>query len=542
MAGGALERGPQPGEKRRGAERILARVFYGAALLCFVWAFVSAALQLPGNRPATLALALGLGLGLCLLHRAAAPFIDRLPPRRVALVAAIGLGLYALALLVMGRLLLASPMGDLKWTLEAVSQVVERGRLEGYYNHYLQQYPNNFALFLLLLALTRLLVLLGIDPGTGAAVLAGPDTALYAGSDAALYAGAVLNAAVMVLALFFLWRLAGLLLKSQSAALLALLLGLLFVPYLLWVPYFYTDTLALPFAPAAFYLYLKGRENRRWAAAWRYLACGAVLLAGTLMKGSLLLALVAVLVHLALTAPVKGWLLPSGCILGVFLALNAAFTICTNHLPWFDPAGRQDAQNPVWMWMAMASHQAEGFWMCEECWAIRAIPGYGARSAAAFGWMVENYAAYSPAQLAGFLTRKAGYAWGDGTYEVFEFLREARHGNWTHAFIMAGGALHMPLRYSMQATQQLLLAGLSAGLFAGLRRGRFTGVSLVHILLLGVLLFFPLWENRPRYILAFTPLLILAAAGGLVWISGRLPRIINRPGRKNPGPAEIYAP
>lgn len=505
-----------PGRPRR----ILARCFYLVAFTAFAWAVANIAVTTTNNSLANTLVAGVLLLCLCLLLRVATPRLDALSKKQETRIALMALGLYTLVQLVLAWFLLAIPISEFAIVLEAVHHLVETGTL-GPFNGYFSTTPNNLGILMLLYLLYKPLSLLGITPGT-IGIGVGDVLALHNAPTAALYAGALLGVASVVGGIYYIWRLAQLLFQKPSRSLLTLLLCLLFAPFLLWTTFFYTDTLSIFFPAAVLYQYLKscgatGREK------WLRLAATAILcFLGIKMKTTLLLLVPAICIHLLMCLPVKKNLGSGAAILGMLLLLHGGFELYIRNNSWYDyPPERVTSYASEWL--MMGSHGDGDACQCEECNRVRTSGTPAQRNRLAWAWTLENYASYSPAQLVSFMTHKAVLTWGRGDYEALDYAMNARQDNAARIFLHPGGALRAPLQYYCSTYNLMLLAAFLASLFSGIRRGRFSSFSVVHLCLFGALLFFSVWETHARYLLNFTPLILLCAVQGIELLAARLP-------------------
>ncbi len=484
----------------------LARCFYAVYFVAFGWVVLNIAFTTTNNFLFNMALAFLLGLGLWLLYRHLGKRVDALPKKAVYIFVGVALGLYLALHLFMAYTLLVPPVADLKRVYDSAWEVLDTGKLQ-YYLTYFWRYPNNLGLLVLHMAWYWPFTLFGLQWGT----------------DTALFVGSVLNVLMMDAAIFVAWRLARLLFKKESAGLLTLLMCFVFLPYILWSGYFYSDTLSILFPVLGLFLYFKGRDAAGVKAWLLYAGCGLVLSAGICLKGSIAVVAVAIAIHTLLDGLTRAKLLKYAALLGALLLFQGGFNLYTHNSSWFDTSELEARKSPITAWLALGAYGDGAFYEGERFEEIWQYEDPAQRSQNALEWMLESYGARNETQNFAFFTQKAVRTWGQGDYEAFDYTQWPVHGNWSHIFFVPSGPLYQPLGYLCNAYNLLLVFLLTAALFFSLRRGRFTGMSAVHLTLFGIFLFFTFWETRARILLNITPLLIMAAAGGLQELDKVLP-------------------
>lgn len=488
-------------------QKWLARCFYAVYFVTFGWVVLNIALTTTGNNIANMALAFLMGLGLWLLWRGLARRVDTLPKKTLYIFVGVVFGLCVAFHVFMTYFLLVPPVADFQRVYDTAWEMLDTGKIQ-YYLPYFWRYPNNLGLLLMYVLWYWPFSLFGLAWGT----------------DAALFVGGLLNVLMMNASIFVAWRLARLLFKRESAGLLVLLMCFLFLPYILWSGYFYSDTLSMLFPVLGLFLYIKGRDATGAKAWLLYVGSGLVLSAGISVKGSIAVVAIAVVVHTLVFQLSKGRLLKCAAMLGALLVFQGGYNLFVYNNSWFDTSELEARQSPITVWLALGAYGDGGFIENERFEEIWQYTDPAERSRSAVEWMLESYGQRNETELTAFLTQKAVRTWGQGDYDAFEYMAWPQQGNWSHIFFIPSGPLHQPVRYLCSAYNLLLVSLLAVALFFGLRRGRFTYISVVHITLFGIFLFFSFWETRARILLNVTPLIILAAAGGLMELDKVLPR------------------
>lgn len=486
----------------------LHRLFHIGFCLVWGWIALNSVLRWPHNGPAAFLAALGLSAAFFLLARFAAPRLDRLRKRAFRRGFCLAFAAYTALFCRLAWLLAQVPIMDAEVVLRTLPELLENGRF-GVWNGYYVVCNNNLGLALVLGGWYKLAGLFGFAPGTDLAGVA-PGIALSA---LAILASVVL---VCVLAR----RIFG----TNGAVALAFVLSAGFAPFVLYAPTFYSDTLSLPFALLALLCWTFYRAETRRAARLALLAAmAAAAFFGYAVKGSVVVVLAAVVIELFLEKR-------AGQAARGALALVLAFALLLGgyrgwqRLSFLDWSEEDALGLPLTLWFCYGSHD-EGNYSQADFDAAMSVPTLAERKALLRERLAANYRAYSPAQLGGFLTKKAAITWGGGMFDAQEFLATPQRANWTHAFILEGQPGYMPLAYYCQAylymLQLLVLAGAA---LAAAKNSPAGPLTLTRLCVLGLVLFLSVWETKARYAFNFTPLLLLLALGGLLALAqGRRP-------------------
>ena len=183
-----------------------------------------------------------------------------------------------------GRALVVGATGDWDFgiVLRAALDFAADGAQGGIY---FNNFPNNQPLMLLLAGLFRLLRVCGV-------------TEEYE----LLVWGMRFGAVLLQLALFFLYLCAARLLGRRAGA-LALLLGAVTAPFLLYAPVYYTDTVTAPIPIAILYCWLRLRAARREGRPGRGPLAAVFVLGvlGTLLKVTVVIMVIAVVLDLIMS-------------------------------------------------------------------------------------------------------------------------------------------------------------------------------------------------------------------------------------------------
>jgi hypothetical protein len=464
---------------------------------------------------AAMGAAVALGVVLFLLLRRFGPLVDTLPAHRFALLFALAAAGFLLALLVLGNLLAEVLISDMGVVYNTIPEFLANGHPVQNNDYYIIC-NNNLGLALLLSLFYWFMSPFGIAPGT----------------DAGLTAGICLNCLALFAAVLLLCAAARLITHKNSTALFFLLCSAAFAPLYLWAPYFYSDTLCMPFLSAAAVAYLLWLRRPRPALA---VGMGVLIFLGWAVKGSLAVLLVAGILALLLEGVRRHGLRRAG-LAAALLALSFALLWGSyqkweqSYLDWSD---QEAVCYPAELWFCYGSHD-DGDYSQSDVDACQTQSTLAARQALLRTRIVENYSSRGAWETLRFLAHKAVLTWGDGEYGAAEYLAAPLRANFTAQFTIQGQPGYMPLIYYCQAWQYLLLALCGVGSLLAVRR-RADGSFFVRLSLFGVMAFLSLWETKARYGLHFSLFLLLC---GALALDALLPQKSAEPVREYAGAAD----
>lgn len=480
-------------EKAFRPRQLLVKLFYGGALVIFAWFFLSGMSAIAVKSLWTVPLTLGfLGLLLAAAHlveKYREAVTDRLL-FRICFGAAVFL---AVLQLTAGYLLAVNPSWDFGGVYLSACDYVTHGRIITH-EHYFERFSNNTGLLLWEIALFRFLKLLGMD-----------SPVLYGAAGIALNIFAI-DLSILFTVLFArrIW--------GNDRAVLVLLLCVLFTPFILYSPIFYTDSMSLPFTAVPLYLFSRSLKVEKPAvrlALWA--AVGLLLSFGTKVKGNIAILLVAFCLYAAFHFGIKRF---AAFLLAAwlpFFGFSTLFDRQVKQMGIIHEENLEQIQFPTEYWFYMGLKSPGGFNQ-EDFDFMYGLESRTERQRQGRAGIAQRIAGLGVGGMVRHLTEKSAYLFGDGTYFIRpqlnrQPLRETALRDFVNAppYFAISGGYHSCLLL-------LLLFGLGLGL-AG--RSEFDWKALLYAALFGLVLFLMMWEARSRYLLNFSPLLLLLAGDSL---------------------------
>lgn len=493
--------------RKQAVQQALMRVFYAGALLILGWFFLASVFQIwnkNGTPPPRFFLAILAPLLLVAAYLARR-FEGRITGKALACGAAAVLGLLLLAQLAVAWFLPVEPSWDFGAVYVSAREYVEGAGISTY-RHYFERFQNNTGLLVWEIVLFKAIHALGA-----------------ASPNAYLWAGMLLNIlvidAALLFALLFCRRVWG-----NGRAMLFLLLCLLFTPYAMYAPIFYTDSMSMLFVSLPLYLFSLYVEQAKPAARLGLGAAIGVLLAfGAKVKGSVAVLLAALALYALFNLPWKR-------LLGLLLAVLIPFGAFTAVFDWqvrrrgiIDPETAYVHQFPTEYWLYMGL-KGDGSFNDDDFNYIYGFENAGQRREAARAGIAQRLRDYGVKGMADHLTKKAAFTFGDGSYFIgVQLQRMPLYEERAKSFSQKA----RPLYRAQDAYQALLLVCILLALAKGLLYAKgFDLPGLLAVALFGLCLFLMMWETRSRYLMNFTPVMLLLAAEGLDWAEGLFCRLL----------------
>ncbi len=336
----------------------------------------------------------------------------------------------------------------------------------------------------------------------------------------------LLNALALFGAVFYTVRIARLL-WGRCGALTAELCCLLFLPFFIFVPFVYTDTMSAPFVAAVLFYYLRLRRQwkmlSRCGRALNFAVMTLLLPVGCLMKGNAYLLCPALALHFLLTADPRMRLREKATLFAASLFSTAAviklFDFFQKTCGLIDFSHYDNYHLPFSMWIMMGLENNGGFAL-ESYQYMYTFPTLAQKSAAALdriAYSLHRLAA-SPAALAWLTATKLQTVWGDGLYNASAYATLAPLYHTAASEWLLTGGQFFPLVNGFGQCFYLLLWLGALTTAVSLLRGRMednagSPALLFQVCLLGNLFFFLFWEANERYTFNFSCCLILLFVG-----------------------------
>lgn len=403
---------------------------------------------------------------------------------------------------------LSVPTSDWEIINEIAKSYAHNGNMENIYdtipkfNNYLARYPNNNGIAVLFSLYYRVIYLIsGTTP---------------------IEAGVVLNTIFINAAVIFCF------LTAKKAfgnfhALTAAAICFLFLPYYTYCPYFYTDSISMPFCVLSIYLFICAYESEKMPKKIAlFFFSGFVCAIGYALKGSIAVVLIAVVIYMIYKGGIKRILLGTGTIITGFLVLTVAFSGLVSSLNIADKETSAKEKYPLTHWVMMGLKGSGGY-NREDSKLTAHAGNYQEKKQANINVISQRISDYGFNGLMNHFAEKIEFTWDDGTYYISHYTyKNINDNSLLHNIIPKGGVNSPPFYAFSSAMHIMILVMVCVSAFSCIRKPRFDYITLMHIMMFGVFLFFLIWETRSRYIYNFTPVFIMICADGIIRLADRL--------------------
>lgn len=294
-------------------------------------------------------------------------------------------------------------------------------------------------------------------------------------------------------------------------AIFSLFMFIVFSPIILYTPIFYSDTISMFFVMLCFYLalFLCDEAITIRKRIILSLLFGLSLLCGFEIKATVLILAIAVLLFVLFIkkkVSVKNATISIVCVATVFLPLSYLISTKSQQLT------NRDMEIPKTHWVMMGLRNYGGFNMEDYSEITFKALDEGRQQELKDIHIEEiknrlgNYGVFG---YLNFLTKKLSYTWGDGTYYVSDKLsREPSNpDSWIYKFVAKDGEYFQIYSTFMNGMQFMLLLVICIGALLTVKdRSEF---AIIKLAIMGVIIFFLLWEARSRYLINYLPLLFV---------------------------------
>ncbi len=364
-------------------------------------------------------------------------------------------------------------------------------------NVYFYRYSNNVGLFLLLKAIYYPFSLLG------------------ASHFLLLGIGLLFNIILIDIGLFYLYRFLSLFVSSRQR-LFFFFLSLLYLPFITYVPIFYTDTYSLPFAiMSLYYLFYYSYCNDKKIYL---ILCGFSLGIGCFIKFSLFIVFLAFFIFFLFRSEKMSLkkVFHSLFVIALFFSIPLVFLQGYIHFT-FDAKLLEKESFPKEHYFMMGLTNYGGY-NEEDVLFTRNILGISNKKKADLRQFYSRFNELRRTnKVLEFYTNKAVYTWGDGTYFAPCKLDVEPLNSYSVKKIVLGDSNYI-FRCVSQAQMLFTLFFILIGIFfRKYLTDRQKDIQLLlNIIIFGVFLFFLLWEARSRYIVNFIPILLSSSYLGVI--------------------------
>ena len=327
------------------------------------------------------------------------------------------------------------------------------------------------------------------------------------------------NAAFITLTAFFCYMTVKEIKNYKSGIITILFLMMNPILYL-YVSYCYTDTLCMPFAAIAMYLYVLSRKSSNVKKMVCLNFCIGILLAiGYEIRPVIIIPMVAFIIDMFFHKKnyrdifINGISLISGFLIILFLIGKI--------LPLYNSPKNRNLEFPTEHWLMMGvSKDTDGGWSLQEHNYTFKYSGLDEKKKADKEKIKERLSDLGFSGYIELLKTKLSRTWSNGNYYAYNHLSNFEKNNILYEYV--NGNKKVFLIYYEQICKAFILFLLLIAIIKEIRNFN-KNYIFIYMSIFGAFLFYLLWESMERYSLSFLPWLALVFDVGI----GQLEKVLN---------------
>ena len=288
-----------------------------------------------------------------------------------------------------------------------------------------------------------------------------------------------------------------------NKGLLSLFICVLSPIFYLYVSYYYTDVLMLPFASILIYLIVKTKDEKNLKSNVLYgLLIGIIAIIGYKIRAVAIFILVAYFVYLIFTKKILIVLKKfAPIIIGAILTITCIGTIENK----FFTNVNVDKEFPMTHWIMMGvNEKSYGYYSEDDYNLSSSASNVSERTDLNIKEIKNRLSDLGPFGTVKLLVVKLVSVWGKGDYSYQKYLELVNDFNPSYSYLLEDK--NIVINYLLQFSKIVVMFMAIISLINIYKSGK---KSIIAISLFGAVFFYLVWEVCPRYGLSFLPWLIL---------------------------------
>ena len=288
-----------------------------------------------------------------------------------------------------------------------------------------------------------------------------------------------------------------------NKGLLSLFICVLSPIFYLYVSYYYTDVLMLPFASILIYLIVKTKDEKNLKSNVLYgLLIGIIAIIGYKIRAVAIFILVAYFVYLIFTKKILIVLKKfAPIIIGTILTITCIDTIENK----FFTNVNVDKEFPMTHWIMMGvNEKSYGYYSQDDYNLSSSASNVSERTDLNIKEIKNRLSDLGPFGTVKLLVVKLVSVWGKGDYSYQKYLELVNDFNPSYSYLLEDK--NIVINYLLQFSKIVVMFMAIISLINIYKSGK---KSIIAISLFGAVFFYLVWEVCPRYGLSFLPWLIL---------------------------------
>lgn len=402
--------------------------------------------------------------------------IIKLDDKKKKIIVGILLGLQFILLLISAFVISSIPQVDLIHILTEINSLNDTGSILN--SVYYSVYPNNRFLLIILYGLQKIIPI----------------------SNQILFS--LLSTICISVMSLFTYKTVNKVLDLNKG-LLSLFICVLSPIFYLYVSYYYTDVLMLPFASILIYLIVKTKDEKNLKSNVLYgLLIGIIAIIGYKIRAVAIFILVAYFVYLIFTKKILIVLKKfAPIIIGAILTITCIDTIENK----FFTNVNVDKEFPMTHWIMMGvNEKSYGYYSQDDYNLSSSASNVSERTDLNIKEIKNRLSDLGPFGTVKLLVVKLVSVWGKGDYSYQKYLELVNDFNPSYSYLLEDK--NIVINYLLQFSKIVVMFMAIISLINIYKSGK---KSIIAISLFGAVFFYLVWEVCPRYGLSFLPWLIL---------------------------------
>ncbi len=297
-------------------------------------------------------------------------------------------------------------------------------------------------------------------------------------------------------------------LSNSNSALVIMLLAVLYPDFYLYVSYYYTDIIALPFGIIGFYLLLKGEDTTSKKSILCYLSAGLLFGIGFKLRVTTIILLIGYVLCLLRNLDLRQFIKRVAIIFsGVLISL---FTYTCFIYPSFNVEIDENVKVPALHWVMMGTNpETDGGY-------VDADIIYSIFSKNKNEDIKDVIRKRMPQLNLKFYYNKLRKVWSEGDHDIQR--KYALTTSMNESRIYVSGQMNGILRYFSQMLKFTIYTMFLITIISELSRKKCFEESKnapLIVAIFGAILFYLLWEALSRYSFSFLPIIIIGSYSGI---------------------------
>lgn len=311
---------------------------------------------------------------------------------------------------------------------------------------------------------------------------------------------------------------------SKKWVVIFIFLNLLCLPLYTYIPIFYTDTFPMIFQSLIVYCYICFLQTDiRIKKIINMVLIGIISLIGFQLKATVIILLVAIIIHIFLKSKLKKSLILTSLIAISFVVTNFGYNHTINKSELFSQLDYERYSLPYPHWIMMGLTFPGGF-NPDDFSYTKSFVTKEEKAEANINKIKERIHSYGFVGMAKHLGEKITYVWSDGTYFSASLLKRepTNDDSLGYSIIALDGKYTIYTIYIYNAYHFIVLLLVLSSMIKGFKDKKPDVISFFRLAFFGLFIFLLIWEAKPKYLVNFIPLFYFICLDGLIYFESKV--------------------